>query len=314
MIKLSRPFLSQTQIDGLESASGLRGPAATQRRIQAFNTVFASAQSFKLPMKTIATAMYLFLQTMLHNQIAKIPLNDVVIACILVASKIEDTPKKAKEIIPCVYNIKHLNLSPTQIEEVKSQVLGLEREILETLGFDFRITHAHNYVIKLAKSIGLSQKVAFMAWKMATDLCMTHVVIKTPAHSAALACILLANRLQSEDYSKDSQGIFHVRDIDDKEIRALCRVKDVNIALLDLLDFYIHYLNVSQLGKLVHEVSKFMSIRISVNQEMAKDGVSVERRTKVNDLKLRDGQISDKGTVRYILDWQRDHCRGEIIS
>jgi CTD kinase subunit beta len=319
MIKLTRPFLSLSQIEALENASGVKGPSATQMRVQAFNLVLSVAENFKLPMKTIATTMYLFLKNMLHNQTSKTPINDIVIACMMVASKIEDTPKKAKELIPFVYSIKHINLSSTQVEEVKSQVLGLERQILETLGFDFRITHPHSYVIKLSKSLGLSQKTASMAWKMATDLCMTQVSMKAPAHSAALACVLLAERLQAgqrleEGVRDHHRHIVSTRSIDDRDIRALCRAKDVNIALLDLLDFYIHYLNFSQLGKQIHEVSKFMTIRISVNQELSKDGISVERRTKSNDLALRDARISDKGTVRYILDWEKDHCRGEVLS
>lgn len=316
MVKLTRPFLSSSQIEALENASGVKGASATQLRIQAFNVVLTVAQHFKLPVKTIATTMYLFLKNMLYNQTSKTPVNDMVIACVMVGSKIEDTPKKAKELIPFVYSIKHLSLSTTQIDEVKNQVLGLERQILETLGFDFRINHPHGYVIKLSKSLGLSHKTASMAWKMASDLCMTQVAVKAPAHSAALACILLAERLQVDQESQQHVShLINVKDLQDKDIKTLCRVKDVNIAMLDLLDFYIHYVNVSQLGKLVHEVSKFMTIRIDINRQLAKDGISVERRTKSNDtMTLRDPRISDKGTVRYVLDWERDHCSGEVLS
>lgn len=81
--------------------------------------------------------------------------------CIFVASKIEETTKKLKDILVAVHSVKYPDskeLEPEQVsEDRRRKIIGYEKMLLETLCFDFQLRHPFEYVIKFIKWIqGLS--------------------------------------------------------------------------------------------------------------------------------------------------------------
>lgn len=201
LTKLSRPFLTQNQLEHLRTLTELTGPKFNSMLLHAFDQIWNIAQVYNFPMKTIGTAMLLFQKTYLFNKVQNFPPTETTISCLMIASKIEDTPKKARELLQTSYYIKGVSVSSTQLEEVRKQVLSLERQILETIGFDFRIRHPQPYVIKFAKEMEISREDALIAWNITTDSYLTDAALRFPCHVVALASLLLATKLRGQTYS-----------------------------------------------------------------------------------------------------------------
>lgn len=75
--------------------------------------------------------------------------------CIFVASKIEETIKKLREVIVAVHSVKYpesKELDPEHIsEDRKRKIIGYEKLLLETLSFGFQFRHPYEYIIKFTK-------------------------------------------------------------------------------------------------------------------------------------------------------------------
>lgn len=79
-------------------------------------------------------------------------------------------------------------------------VIGLERLMLESSGFDFRNRHPQKVLLKLTKRYGLGKesKVARVAYSISLDMYRTFAPLKQTSTSMAFACIELAGRLLDE--------------------------------------------------------------------------------------------------------------------
>jgi cyclin K len=73
--------------------------------------------------------------------------------CLFLAGKVEETPKKCKDIIRQA----KLLLSETKFttfgEDPKEEVMTLERILLQTIKFDLQVEHPHGYLFKYAKCL-----------------------------------------------------------------------------------------------------------------------------------------------------------------
>jgi hypothetical protein len=75
---------------------------------------------------------------------------------------------------------------------------GIERMILEAVGFDFRNRCPQPMVIKLAKFYKISQLTGFEAWYVCNDLYRTFTPLKQTTSTMAFACLELATRILDE--------------------------------------------------------------------------------------------------------------------
>lgn len=262
------------------------------------------------PIQTLGTAMLLMQHFYLFNTNLILATSiETACASLLVASKIEDTPKKSKEIITTVFSLKGgLLPAAAKLEETRIRVLSLERHILETLGFDFRQNSPQYYVIKMSKDLSLSRSVAKVAWSISTDAFATNIYLHVPAHTVALACIILAAKLRKDDslFPLDSSRFYSTR-------------YKTNIALLEILDLYIDKpvpmpagFQLSRDPDFSNYMGTFLDFRADINKavsnyqsshfESFNRDLSVEQ---LRDLAIRTGKLSDEGTVRYILGWEK---------
>ena len=68
--------------------------------------------------------------------------------CIFLASKVEETPKKLKDVVMETFKQQHKDKPPPDMEsrefwELKEKVLISERILLQTLSFDLTVEHAY---------------------------------------------------------------------------------------------------------------------------------------------------------------------------
>lgn len=140
-------------------------------------------------------------------------------------------------------------------------IIGLERHILETIGFDFRVRYPQKILVKMVRHLHpLEDDKAFiaMAYDMSVDMYKTFSPIKASSFSMVLAITELTALLKGGDVDK---------------IRALDLTKyhttrpSIVEVMLDLLDLYAQFSKYTKVG-MKFELSVFIDIQIQLNQEV----------------------------------------------
>lgn len=223
-------------------------------------------------------------------------MKDITPACLFVAAKMEDTAKKAKDILLVIHSLRNpqsadINADSPVIEEQRRRVLGLERMILETQSFDFRHRHPQSFIIKFAKVLRIPRERTKEAWYVSLDSYRSWLPLKLPPHAIALACILLAIKFTGETIEIEPSD-FGVSP------------EHLYIALEDLLDHYIH--SKSQTSAItICDEGRLMEIKSSLIRGRTDD--SVKRSNGHSPIRTTENlsSIGDRGTCRYILDPER---------
>lgn len=123
--------------------------------------------------------------------------------CLFLAGKVEETPKKCKDII----KICQLLLTPQQFavfgDDPKEEVMTLERILLQTIKFDLRLEHPYTFLLKFAKILKGDkhkiQKMVQMAWTFINDHLCTTLCLQWEAEIIAVSLMYLASRLSKFD-------------------------------------------------------------------------------------------------------------------
>lgn len=301
IIKVSRPYLASGQIELLQHQTGMAGPEGNQKKMQGFRLARGICRQLHFPINTFATAMVLFHRTTLFNPTKDLSLVVLVCSCILLATKIEDTPKKCRDIVASAFKYRNHAASTKEIDDLRLTVLNFEQRVLQTDVFDFRFSQAHQYVIKIAHTLKLAKKTASMAWTIATDMYACEVALKRPAHTTAFACIVLAAKLLDEK-------IFPLNSATYKSSRTA-----VNECLSDLLKFYKANYHETLLSALEIDARLFDKIYEPIRREQESQTTSFPQQSYFG-LAIRDWSVSETGTARYILNWGIKNVGDELIS
>jgi CTD kinase subunit beta len=92
------------------------------------------------------------------------------------------------------YHLQSFNTKP---------ILALERQMLESAGFDFRNRYPQKVMVKMARALGFDRNnVAKTAWNLTVDLYRTFAPLKQSTPTMAIACLELAARLHEMDVRK----------------------------------------------------------------------------------------------------------------
>lgn len=85
-------------------------------------------------------------------------------------------------------------------EQPSKTIVGLERLMLESAGFDFRNRHPQRIVVKLFQDLKLDQgTVGKTAYNMCIDVYRTFAPLKQTAPTVAIVCVELAARIHGAD-------------------------------------------------------------------------------------------------------------------
>eukprot|EP00041_Stephanoeca_diplocostata_P015948 m.309718 g.309718 ORF g.309718 m.309718 type:complete len:487 (+) comp20201_c0_seq4:251-1711(+) len=136
-------------------------------------------------------------------------------ACLFVAGKVEEQPKKLKDLLPWVYKYyprkpgepprRSAELGQKLFQEMKAQVLANECALLKTLQFDFVVQHPPEFLFRFAKALRLSSgdripnELVQLAFKYITDSFKTTLCMEYPPDAIAVSLLFLASRKQKVD-------------------------------------------------------------------------------------------------------------------
>ncbi|KAJ2551914.1 RNA polymerase II C-terminal domain kinase beta subunit [Coemansia sp. RSA 1933] len=155
------------------------------------------------PARTISTAQLLVYRTYIYRPSTRIGSTDMATACLFVASKMEETIKKLRDISAHSYIIltkpQPSSSDPKQvpsavIDKMRPSILNAEQLILEAIGYDFRTSHAHLLFVKLAKMAGLASKsdIATSGWAILSDAYFTTLPVQYPLSVISAGSLCLA--------------------------------------------------------------------------------------------------------------------------
>jgi len=156
----------------------------------------------KLPMKTINTAIMIFLRYFAANDICDenqdYPVSDICRCCLFTAAKTEETPCRLRDIMNATLKITFPNQrlmipNTTVWQQWKESLLKLESIILNEINFEFNAVHPHQFVLHQCNELKCSVNIAKMSWSICND-CMfsRHIMLSYKPHQISAAAIYVA--------------------------------------------------------------------------------------------------------------------------
>ena len=119
--------------------------------------------------------------------------------CLFLAGKVEETPKKCKDIIKIAQNIMSPQLFSVFGDDPKEEVMTLERILLQTIKFDLQVDHPYACLLKFAKQVKAdkekTQKLVQMAWTFINDSLCTTLCLQWEPEIIGMSLMYLATRL-----------------------------------------------------------------------------------------------------------------------
>ncbi|CDZ98235.1 CDK9 kinase-activating protein cyclin T [Phaffia rhodozyma] len=216
VVKRHRHYFDPEEVETLRAKQ--RGPYSLKQesRQRALACAYAESVGANLgfPRRTISTAQSLYHRFHLFFPFKDFNFNDVIVSVLYVSCKLHDTLKKPRDIILASYAVRYPELliskgkgkkggagmgmvsesdiDPTMLEADRTKLLSIERLVLETVCFNFRVQTPFTFVIKFGKVLGASKLLIQAAWRIAVDSHRTLLPLMYPPHQIALASIYLA--------------------------------------------------------------------------------------------------------------------------
>jgi CTD kinase subunit beta len=309
-IRVSASYMTQAAIDKRLAPDGLdaqeRSLAEAREdtvRLQGVAWLDNVRRELQLPVKTFTTAVVYYHKFRLAHPKEDYQWVDAAAASLLTSCKNEDTLKKSRDILAAAYNMKlpgnqeQAATDDPMFETQSRMVIGIERLILESGGFDFRSRAPHHTLVKIAKSLPPSadlKDVSQLAWTVMTDLHRTFAPLKQTSSTLALASLELAAHLTA---AKSGLHACIVRD----NLQQLNLSKwhttreEVMETLLDALDLYTHNTASSILGS-KYSLDDWLRIRLAFNKECS--DASLPRYTVVQSAPSPDNANDTGNTLR----------------
>ncbi|XP_069069390.1 cyclin-L1 isoform X2 [Pleurodeles waltl] len=187
-----------SMLDGLDLNS------ETDLRILGCEMLQSAGILLRLPQVAMATGQVLFHRFFYSKSFVKHSFEIVAMACINLASKIEEAPRRIRDVINVFHHLRQLRgkrtPSPLILDHnyinTKNQVIKAERRVLKELGFCVHVKHPHKIIVMYLQVLECERNETLVqtAWNYMNDCLRTNVFVRFPPETIACACIYLAAR------------------------------------------------------------------------------------------------------------------------
>lgn len=154
---------------------------------------------------TMATGVVYFHRFYMFHSFKTFPRFITACCCLFLAGKVEETPKKCKDIIKTARSFLTEKQYLSFGEDPKEEVMTMERILLQTIKFDLQVSHPYGFLLKYAKCLkgdkGKLQKMVQMAWTFINDSLCTTLCLQWEPEVVAIALIYLAGKLSKFEVS-----------------------------------------------------------------------------------------------------------------
>jgi len=221
-------YFTKEELDKGANSEELKEEIALRRNTCAF--LQETGMKLSLPQLTIATAIVFFHRFYATRKFSEFDRHIIGTTCLFLAGKVEETPKKLKDIIVVteLYRCKDLvppkkPLDPEgqEFNELREKILTHELIVLQTIAFDMTIEHPYKYLLMYVKQIQGNRNLAQVAWNFVNDSLRTTLCLQFKPQLIASAAIYLASKFlkyQLPEGPKPWWEVFHAREDDLKEI------------------------------------------------------------------------------------------------
>ncbi|KAF2713363.1 cyclin-like protein [Pleomassaria siparia CBS 279.74] len=265
-IEIAKPYILQSRIQSCLNVISMSDAKEDGVRLQGVTWIDNVRRALQLPIRTFNTAVIYYHKFRLLHSENEYNWADAAAAALFTACKIEDTLKKSREILCANWNLKvgigeHASPDDPRFENHSKLIIGLERLMLESAGFDFRNRYPQELMIKMAKAVGLDKhNEAKTVWNISVDLYRTFAPLKQTTPTLSIACVELAARL----HERRAEKIVDVGVL--KYSKWKTSRAEVMETMLDLLDLYTHHRTATNVGP-NYSLETFINVRITLNQE-----------------------------------------------
>ncbi|KAG5978174.1 hypothetical protein E4U55_006315 [Claviceps digitariae] len=293
-ISSSNQYSSEIKIRRMLKDNGCDPAREDTYRLQGVQLIDNVREHLQLPVRTFDTACTYFHKFRLNFRDAEYNYQDAALASLFVACKVEDTIKKSRDILVAAYMVKNPDKTippDDKVFEASGKIMiGLERLILETVGFDFRTRYPQKLLVKvvrrvLGKSSANSYDFFATAYAMCIDLYKTFVPIKRTTFSMVMAVVELTARMRGEHVERvrefaasrfsssscSSTSAASSRGVSSQQQQQQQQSSTTRDAvmetMLDLLDLYVQHHKATRIGTLF-DLSTFIDIKIRLNTEL----------------------------------------------
>ncbi|XP_073823467.1 cyclin K [Musca autumnalis] len=176
-------------------------PLETERRYrkEGARFIMTCGTQMGLGHNTMATGVVYFHRFYMFQSFKQFPRYVTACCCLLLAGKVEETPKKCRDIILIARQLLSDNHFYSFGKEPKEEVITLERILLQTIKFDLQVEHPYSFLLRYAKCFKGDQqklqKMVQMAWNFVNDSLSTVVCLQWEPEIIAVALIYLASKL-----------------------------------------------------------------------------------------------------------------------
>ncbi|XP_014219448.1 cyclin-K [Copidosoma floridanum] len=148
---------------------------------------------------TFATGVVFFHRFYMFRSFKTFPPYVTAACCLYLAGKVEETPKRCKDIIKTAKALLNEKDFASFGEDPVEEVMAMERILLQTIKFDLIVFHPYFFLKKYIKCLKankeLLQEVLQMAWNFVNDSLCTTLSIEWEPEIVAIASIHLAGKL-----------------------------------------------------------------------------------------------------------------------
>ncbi|XP_018012643.1 cyclin-L1 [Hyalella azteca] len=186
------------------SLDGLDADTEYDLRVLGCEMIQTSGILLRLPQVAMACGQVLFQRLYYAKSLVRYPMEATAMACVALASKIEEAPRKIRDVINVFRHIRQVRngktLSPVILDAnyitLKNQVIKAERRLLKELGFCCHVKHPHKIIIMYLRLVEAddNRNLAKSSWNYMNDALRTDVFMRYSPEAIASACIWLAAR------------------------------------------------------------------------------------------------------------------------
>lgn len=207
IISLENCILPSEKLDETPSMKdGLDRDTENDLRFYGCELIQISGLLLKLPQVAMATGQILLQRFYFSKSMIKHDVEVYAMASIFLAAKIEESPRRLRDIVNVCHHIKQkvqqktitpMDYFSNQYFNTKNAIIKAERQILKDLGFCVHVKHPHKLIITYLQMLDAEKNVllATKAWNYMNDSLRTDVFVRFKPEVIACACIFLAARV-----------------------------------------------------------------------------------------------------------------------
>jgi transcription initiation factor TFIIIB Brf1 subunit/transcription initiation factor TFIIB len=174
-------------------------------RYKTARAMIAAGKLLGLPIITVSTAIMFFQRCFTQVSFQELNPHYMAHACLFVASKVEETHRRLRDIINVMYRLENPMVAPMEVDrafwDLKAKIEVYEQILMRVLDFQFQVSHVHNYLLHYIRELEATEEVAVISFYLLNDSLCTTLSVRFPPGAIVCAAIYLAAEMTNNPIS-----------------------------------------------------------------------------------------------------------------